>query len=75
MKNLYIGSYKILLKELKTQYIERSQAHGLEDLIMLRFTTTKSKLQIQYNPYKSHNGIFCRERKTYPTIIISKDLK
>lgn len=35
MKNLYTGSYKILLKKLKTQYIERSQAHRLEDLIML----------------------------------------
>lgn len=75
MKNLYTGSYKILLKKLKTQYIERSQAHRLEDLIMLRVTTTKSNLQIQYYPYKSHNGIFCRDRKIYPTIIISKDLK
>lgn len=44
MKNLYTGSYKILLKKLKTQYIERSQAHRLEDLTMLKFTTTISKL-------------------------------
>ena len=38
-------------------------AHGLEESISLKCSTTQSNLQIQCKPHENTNGIFHRTRK------------
>lgn len=61
MKDLYNENYKTLKK---TQInAQTSSIHVLEDLILLKYHTTQSDQQIQWEFKKSQNGIFTELEK------------
>ena len=41
-------------------------AHGLEELILLKYLTIQSNLQIKYNLYQNSSGTFQRNRMNNP---------
>ena len=69
-KELYTEKYKTLMKEIKDD-INRWRAISCScvgRIIIVKMTTTKCNLQIQFNPYQIIIGIFHRTRTKYFTI-------
>ena len=60
VKGLSLQNCKIVMKatEDDIRYGKISCVLGLEELILLKYHTTESNLQIQCNPYQNTNGIF-----------------